>query len=289
MVFAVYISFAVYGCTVIGDGMEMRKMVRYDSYSLNFFNFVDKYFSSFGYRPMIMFTGNITYSDPSTEAAILDFIEKVESLPSIGDPLYTDCWVRQWSRFMAKNGKYQGLNNSNEETYIRNLKENFLGGETHSFRTDIVFNEDNTRIVASRCIVQAVNVMNAVRDRRLLEDLRQLADESPFNVTIFNSMFIFFDHLSMVRSTSLATVGLSAAVMVVIALIFIPNAICALWVGLAIVSIETGVVGYMGLWGVNFDVLSMIQLIMCVGFSVDFTAHISYAYLAAKADTPEGL
>ena len=32
----------------------------------------------------------------------------------------------------------------------------------------------------------------------------------------------------------------------------------------------------------------MIQLIMCIGFSVDFSAHISYAYLAAKADTPDG-
>lgn len=31
----------------------------------------------------------------------------------------------------------------------------------------------------------------------------------------------------------------------------------------------------------------MIQLIMCIGFSVDFSAHISYAYLAAKVDTPD--
>jgi len=53
------------------------------------------------------------------------------------------------------------------------------------------------------------------------------------------------------------------------------------------VSIEVGVVGYMTLWGVNLDSISMIQLIMCIGFSVDFSAHTSYAYLAAKVDTPD--
>jgi hypothetical protein len=30
----------------------------------------------------------------------------------------------------------------------------------------------------------------------------------------------------------------------------------------------------------------MINLIMCIGFSVDFSAHISYAYMSAKVDTP---
>lgn len=73
----------------------------------------------------------------------------------------------------------------------------------------------------------------------------------------------------------------------VVSLIFIPNPLCSLWVAFSIVSIEIGVVGYMTLWDVNLDSISMIQLIMCIGFSVDFSAHISYAYLAAKVDTPD--
>ena len=31
----------------------------------------------------------------------------------------------------------------------------------------------------------------------------------------------------------------------------------------------------------------MIQLIMCIGFSVDFSAHISYAYVSARAVLPD--
>lgn len=76
--------------------------------------------------------------------------------------------------------------------------------------------------------------------------------------------------------------------MVLVALLLIPNAICSIWIGFAIISIEIGVVGYMSMWDVNLDSISVIILIMSIGFSVDFSAHISYAYLSSKADTPEG-
>lgn len=75
--------------------------------------------------------------------------------------------------------------------------------------------------------------------------------------------------------------------MMVISFLFIPNPLCSLWVAFSIVSIETGVIGYMALWKVNLDSISMINLIMCIGFSVDFTAHICYAYMSSNAKRPE--
>ncbi|KAF2366095.1 Protein patched/dispatched [Trinorchestia longiramus] len=285
--FLVYISLAVYGITVVQEGMQTRKLARYDSYTIPFYNMIDKYFSTFSYRPMIVFSGNITYSDPATSDAILKFMDLVESHESIGDPLYTECWLRQWMRYMDKNGKYLGLNNTDEPTYIRNLKEYFLAGEQNNFVLDVAFNEDSTRIIASRFIVQSVDVMDAVSDRKLLQDLRRWADESPFEITVFHPLYLFFDQLTLVRSTSLTAISLAAVVMMVISFVFIPNPICSLWVGFSIVSIEIGVIGYMTHWGVNLDPISMIQLIMCIGFSVDFTAHICYAYLSARVNTPD--
>lgn len=52
-------------------------------------------------------------------------------------------------------------------------------------------------------------------------------------------------------------------------------------------SIEVGVVGYMSLWDVNLDSISMINLIMCIGFSIDFTAHICYVYMSSKCKLPK--
>lgn len=91
----------------------------------------------------------------------------------------------------------------------------------------------------------------------------------------------------MVKPITIQAVSIAVVTMVAISSIFIPNPWCSLLVGIAIISIETGVVGYMALWGVNLDQISMINLIMCIGFSVDFSAHISYAYLTAKVERTE--
>ena len=76
--------------------------------------------------------------------------------------------------------------------------------------------------------------------------------------------------------------------MLIVALVFIPNPACSFWVGFSVISIELGVTGYMAFWDIALDSVSMISLIMCIGFSVDFSAHISYAYMSSSATTPDG-
>lgn len=44
----------------------------------------------------------------------------------------------------------------------------------------------------------------------------------------------------------------------------------------------TGVIGYMTFWGVRLESVSMITIIMSIGFAVDLSAHIGYAYTKAE-------
>lgn len=71
----------------------------------------------------IIITGDYNYSDPQTRDSVIGFLEKVEGHKNIGDPLYTEAWIRSWKEFMERNGPYLGLNDTDEKTMIANLKE----------------------------------------------------------------------------------------------------------------------------------------------------------------------
>lgn len=149
------------------------------------------------------------------------------------------------------------------------------------------FNDEGTKIIATRLLVQALNITDTNHEKRMVKDLRKLVHDSPLNASIFHPYFVFFDQFELVRPTSVQSMMIGAAIMMLISFIFIPNILCSLWVAFSIVSIEMGVAGYMALWDVNLDSISMINLIMCIGFSIDFTAHICYTFMTSKSNSSE--
>ncbi|KAK4292465.1 hypothetical protein Pmani_034770 [Petrolisthes manimaculis] len=287
MVFLIYLLVACWGCTMVKEGLERRRLSRDDSYSVDFYDQEDMFFREYPYRVQVAITGDVMYSDPETQRELMELHKTFENMSYVAGPLYTESWIRAWLGFLDRNQEFLDLNITTEQEFIDNLREIYLSGPANPFAQDVTFNENYTKIVASRFIIQTYKILDANADKDMMEHLRKVAADSKYNITVFNPFFIYFDQYVLVRTTSIQAISLAAAVMMVVSLIFIPNPLCSLWVAFSIVSIEIGVVGYMTLWGVNLDSISMINLIMCIGFSVDFSAHISYAYLAAKVDTPE--
>lgn len=154
------------------------------------------------------------------------------------------------------------------------------------FSLDVKFHENDTKIEASRFLIQAINITDTNHEKQMVRDLREICKNSPINITIFHPYFVFFDQFELVRPISIQTMVIGAFVMTLVTFIFIPDVLCVMWIAISIVSIFVGVVGYMALWDVNLDSISMINLIMCIGFSIDFTAHICYSYMSSKRKRP---
>lgn len=289
--FLIYLAIGIWGCTMVKEGLDRRKLSRDDSYSVKFYDYEDKYFREYPYRIQIIVNETLNYADPDVQAKIERILNRFEESPFVAEKNLTESWLRAYQRFINQEDSFlflQALNVSDQLDYYTGLRSIFLHFPgTESFRNDVVFNEDGSEIIASRFVIQTKNITDANMEKEMLISLRAIADEfKDEKVTIFNHLFIFFDQFILVRSISLQTISVAALVMMGISLLFIPSPACAIWVAFSIISIEVGVVGYMTHWGVNLDSISMINLIMCIGFSVDFSAHISYAYISCDEDTP---
>jgi len=68
-------------------------------------------------------------------------------------------------------------------------------------------------------------------------------------------------------------------VVFVVALFLIPQPLCCFWLVVSIFSIILGVFGFMSWWGVSMDSIASITSIMCIGFCVDFTMHVTSAFV----------
>ncbi|GMT14083.1 hypothetical protein PFISCL1PPCAC_5380, partial [Pristionchus fissidentatus] len=122
-----------------------------------------------------------------------------------------------------------------------------------------------------------------------LENWRAIAaNYSDMGVVPFNENSLFTDQSSSIAFTVESSLLAALAFMAVSCLLFIPSLSLVFFAIVSIASVNIGVFGVLVLCGVELDPLSMAAMLMSVGFSVDYTAHITYHYYKSEEHTPEG-
>ncbi|KAL1497414.1 hypothetical protein ABEB36_008391 [Hypothenemus hampei] len=285
--FGFYLAGAGYGVTQIEEGLERRKVAKNGSYAIEFFDREDDYYREFPYRVQVIVAGEYDYSDPKIQQEVEKLTQTFENTSYITNSLYTESWLRSFLQYVDRNSDYLNISINTKKDFLNALEERKWLDPSSSFSLDVKFDEKNENIIAMRFLIQAVNISGTEHEKEMVRALRKICKDSPLNATVFHPYFVFFDQFELVRPLTVQNIIIGGAIMMIVTFIFIPNIFCAFWVAFSIVSIELGVVGYMALWKVNLDSISMINLIMCIGFSVDFTAHICYAYMSSPAKTPK--
>ncbi|CAJ0963710.1 unnamed protein product [Ranitomeya imitator] len=147
-------------------------------------------------------------------------------------------------------------------------------------KQDIITN--GYEIKTSRFFIQAINIATVGDGKNMLTHLRDVTDNCDVEVFVYHPLFIYLDQYHIIIQNTIQNIVVATVVMLVISVLFIPDPLCALWVTFAIASIIAGVTGFMFFWKVNLDSVSMINLVICIGFSVDFSAHIVYASVSNR-------
>ncbi|XP_072909055.1 patched domain-containing protein 3-like [Hemitrygon akajei] len=267
-----YLAASIYGCLQIKEGIDLRNLAFDDSYVIPFYDAERDFFSEYGPRVMVTVTESVDYWNPAVRSDIETCMERFENLSYVDREL-SESWLRIY--VSASNG----ININKQDIFMTNLA-TFLQ-YAPAFKQDIDFSENNKSIIASRFFIQTMNVNSSVAEKNVLTELRDLAKKCRIPLLVYHSAFIYFDQYLVIVTNTIQNVVVAALAMLLIALLLIPNPVCSLWVTLATASVLVGVTGFMAFWDVNLDSISMINLVICIGFSVDFSAHISYAFVSS--------
>ncbi|KAG5850426.1 hypothetical protein ANANG_G00082290 [Anguilla anguilla] len=280
LLYAAYLAGSIYGCIQTKEGIDLRNLAPDNSYVIKYYSDEKLYFSTYGPSVMLILNGEFKYWSKTERAALNSSLEIFQSLPFVDKSLFVS-WLNVYEEYA------KSIFNINNEIEFKSYLPGFL--EKSYFKQDVNFTND--KIYASRFFIQTINIDDGDKEKNMLNKLREVAancsdNNKNYSFMVYHPAFIYYDQYVVIVSNTIQNILVATAAMLVISLLLIPNPLCSLWVTFAIASVIVGVVGFMTLWDVNLDSISMINLVICIGFSVDFSAHISYAFVSSGKDKP---
>ncbi|XP_066538156.1 patched domain-containing protein 3-like [Hoplias malabaricus] len=278
VLYAAYVAASLYGCTQIQEGIELKNLAVDSSYVVDYYHNEKKYFSQYGPTVMVVVKDEtFPYWNVSARERLDLCFQEFRNLSMTADSPPVS-WLYHYLQYGAT-GWF--VNVKDEKGFKSNLPF-FL--KVSGFIRDV--NITGNQIIASRMYIQTVNITRAIDEKTMLNAFRETAEKCSkshaVDVMVYHYAFIYFDQYAVIVNNTIQNIVAATMVMLLISLMLIPNPLCSLWVTFSIVSVIVGVAGFMAFWGVNLDSISMINLVICIGFSVDFSAHISYAFVSSK-------
>lgn len=272
LLYGAYLGGSIYGCSQMREGIDLRNLASDDSYVIPYYDDNNKYFLAYGLRVMVVITESVDYWNETVRLGIENCIQNLEGISYV-DKNLSESWLSVYTVLANR----AHININNKTVFLNNLTTLFR--MFPSFQWDI--NKTQDKIEASRFFIQTVNVTSAVDEKHLLNQLREAAEQCSVPLMVYHPAFIYYDQYLVIVQNTIQNVLVAAGAMLVVSLLLIPSLLCCLWVTFAIASVIVGVAGFMAFWNVSLDSISMINLVICIGFSVDFSAHISYAFVTS--------
>lgn len=277
VLFIAYLGFSVFGTVQLQQGLSLYNLVSEESHFYEYSLLDEQFFKT---EPVIMLSinGKYNYSSPNIQAMIKTILTTAKNDKDI-DEQFEISWLESY-----KNSTYYDIKSSKHflnglRNYTRDIAE---------FSNDIVFNGDFSRILSARFYIKSKDLKSTKAQGLLMSRLRKLSRSSDLSCFFYSPAFIFYEQYVEIWPSTFQTVGTALGVMIVVTVIFMPNPLMVFVVLVTLISILLGIFGFMYFWGLTLSSITMIHLIMSVGFSVDFSVHICHAFLAVRSEKQAG-
>ncbi len=283
LLFCAYLGIAIWGCLYLQEGGELKQNVAVDdSYLRMYFKEEEKYFRRYGPAMSVIALSELEYWNQDVQNELENVMTELENSKYFHDSNFSISWLRHYLQFLNAldiKAPYKG-------SFIDILREQFLP-IYREFEPDVIFDSNNQSIISSRFYVIGKDHDTTDIERDMFLYIRRTVAKSDLDLIAYHSIapWIYEQYIT-IRSNTIFTMGVGVASMFFIALFLIPHPICAIIVTLSVVSTLIGVLGYMSHLLIPLDSITMVTLVISLGFSVDYSAHISYAYTTSPYQDP---
>ncbi|KAJ8036580.1 Patched domain-containing protein 3 [Holothuria leucospilota] len=281
--YIIYIFVAAYFCSNIQLGLEQKNIAEDGTNPYKYFELYQQYFKEKTGSVAVIIAEPYNYWDFGKVNDLDRVVDRIHDNFYVKSRRNTDFWLDHFKHYVLTQDI---ANEMNQTTFTTVLRDEFLKSPCcERFALDINF--DGNNISSSRLILAIENVKSTTDEEELVLSLRNsvdnATDELKVAVIAYAPSFVFIEQFIIIIPTTIQTLSIAVVSMLVVSLLMMPNIVVGVMVTLSVASILVGVVGYMAVWDVALESISMVNLVLCIGFSVDFSAHVAYAYVMSTS------
>ncbi|KHN71603.1 Patched domain-containing protein 3 [Toxocara canis] len=216
-------------------------------------------------------------------------IEDFEALPACNGPQFTRFWIRDYRAYLATAAEEFAEDTIQDPPpfSIEDIKAFTEWPEYRHWGGFMKFDNNTNRISSFFATIAYHGSSQSDWSKRLkvLKSWRAVADNySDIGAIIYEDEALFMDQIEAMIPITIQTSIATLVCMAIVCFIFMSNLFTVLIAVSSITSICVGVFGFLTLWGIDVDPISMATLIMSIGLSVDFPAHITFHYYRTGLD-----
>jgi predicted RND superfamily exporter protein len=308
--FAALLGFGIYGTINLTVEDTEREFIPDDSYLKSYFEAADRYFPSKGIDVYFVFEGSeMMYENRQSLADLGEdrLTGLSENPPYLAEPVSEEAYRNVMTglhQYLEQNGSGAiggvelGDDNwpTNEADFVLTLQRyaSFVGpGAIYS--QDLSYSGNGTELAAYRVQCEYVR-LTKVKDGKVIDDadrqieamdatrelLQSWTDLQP--TFPYSEKFITIEGFKIIQRELLQNVGLAILAVGVIVFFTVASPVTALLVTFNVAACLVEILGFMSAAGIVIDSVSVINLVLAVGLSVDYSAHVGHCFMVKGGD-----
>jgi len=306
LVFIGLLSFGVFGMLNLAVEDSQRSFIPDDSYLLNYFDAADNYYPSTGIDLAFVFEGSSDIYAGREGLATLDerLAGKSGSAPYIAEPASDTAYTNIMAGFSSylKSGASVSVTlgedgwPTSEADFVTALTGYAgFGGAGYQYARDFILSTDAKSLDAIVIRSEYVRLTKTNRGKVIDDADRQIEamDETRALVSswtdlpqrfTYSEKFTSIEGFKVIKKELFFNVGLAILAVAIIVFFTVASPMTSFLITLNVAACIIEILGFMYAFGIVIDSVSVINIVLAVGLSVDYSAHVGHCFMVKGGD-----